>query len=69
MAPSRKGENVRGNVHIQTIDGFWSLLKRVIIGTFHNVSRKYLPLYAAEFEWRYNNRQNSDIFGAAVARC
>ena len=65
----RRGEYVRGNVHTQTIDGFWSLLKRGIIGTFHNVSRKYLPLYVAEFEWRYNNRNNPEIFSAAVARC
>jgi transposase-like protein/IS1 family transposase len=64
-----RGEYVRGNVHTQTIDGFWSLLKRGIIGTFHNVSRKYLPLYVAEFEWRYNNRTNEDIFGSAIARC
>jgi transposase-like protein len=58
-----RGEYVRGLVHTQTIDGFWSLLKRGIIGTFHNVSRKYLPLYVAEFEWRYNNRTNPDILG------
>ena len=64
-----RGEYVRGNVHTQTIDGFWSLLKRGIIGTFHNVSRKYLPLYVAEFEWRYNNRNNEDIFGQAIALC
>lgn len=64
-----RGEYVRGLVHTQTIDGFWSLLKRGIIGTFHNVSKKYLPLYVAEFEWRYNNRNNPDIFGAAVGRC
>lgn len=64
-----RGEYVRGNVHTCTIDGFWSLLKRGIIGTFHNVSRKYLPLYVAEFEWRYNNRDNPEIFGDAVARC
>jgi hypothetical protein len=62
-------EYVRGLVHTQTIDGFWSLLKRGIIGTYHNVSRKYLPLYVAEFSWRYNNRNNPDIFGGAVARC
>jgi transposase-like protein len=62
-------EYVRGEVHTCTIDGFWSLLKRSIIGTFHNVSRKSLPLYLAEFEWRYNNRSNPDIFGAAVAKC
>jgi transposase-like protein len=64
-----RGEYVRGNVHTQTIDGFWSLLKRGIMGTFHNVSAKYLPLYVAEFEWRYNNRTTQDIFGAAIARC
>jgi transposase-like protein len=64
-----RGEYVVGAVHTQTIDGFWSLLKRGIMGTFHNVSAKYLPLYVAEFEWRYNNRNNADIFGDAVARC
>jgi len=63
---SRK-EYVVGAVHTQTIDGFWSLMKRGIMGTFHKVSAKYLPLYVAEFEFRYNNRNNHDIFGAAVA--
>ena len=64
-----RGEYVVGAVHTQTIDGFWSLIKRGIMGTFHKVSAKYLPLYVAEFEFRYNNRNNPDIFGAAVARC
>lgn len=64
-----KGEYVVGAVHTNTIEGFWSLIKRGIVGTFHNVSKKYLPLYVAEFEFRYNNRQNADIFGEAVARC
>jgi transposase-like protein len=59
------GQYVDGVVHTQTIDGFWSLLKRAIMGSFHKVSRKYLPLYVAEFEWRYNNRNNPDIFGTA----
>jgi transposase-like protein len=54
---------------VQTIDSFWSLLKRGIMGSFHKVSRKYLPLYVAEFEFRYNNRGNPDIFGAAIGRC
>jgi transposase-like protein len=63
------GQYVNGAVHTQTIDGFWSLLKRGIMGSFHKVSRKYLPLYVAEFEWRYNNRNNADIFGAAIAHC
>jgi len=40
-----------------------------VVGTFHKVSRKYMPLYVAEFQFRYNNRTNPDIFGAAVAGC
>ena len=63
------GEYVHGNVHTNTIEGFWSLVKRGIIGTYHKVSRKYLPLYVAEFEFRYNNRKNEDIFGAALRTC
>jgi len=63
------GEYVRGNIHTQTIEGFWSMVKRGVIGTFHKVSKKYLPLYVAEFEFRYNNRRNPDIFGAAIAAC
>jgi transposase-like protein len=62
-------EYVIGSVHTQTIDSFWSLLKRGVMGTFHKVSRKYMPLYVAEFQFRYNNRENPDIFGAAIARC
>jgi transposase-like protein len=61
------GEYVRGEVHTQYIDSFWSLLKRGIIGTYHNVSKKYLPLYLAEFQFRYNNRREADIFGKAIA--
>ena len=63
------GEYVHGNVHTNTIEGFWSLVKRGIVGTFHKVSRKYLPLYVNEFEFRYNNRNNPDIFGAAIKEC
>jgi transposase-like protein len=69
MVRHGEGEYVHGNVHTQTIEGFWSLVKRGIIGTFHKVSRKYLPLYVNEFEFRYNNRKNVDIFGAAIRAC
>jgi ISXO2-like transposase domain len=64
-----RGQYVVGAVHTQTIEGFWSLIKRGMVGTFHKVSAKYLPLYVAEFEFRYNNRSNDDIFGAAVRAC
>ena len=63
------GEYVRGKVHTQSIDSFWALLKRGIIGTYHNVSRKYLPLYLNEFQFRFNNRKEADIFGKAIAGC
>jgi hypothetical protein len=62
-----RGEYVRGDIHTQTIESFWSLLKRGVIGTYHSVSRKYLPLYLNEFVFRFNNRHTEDIFGAAVA--
>ena len=62
-------DDVVGVIHTNTIEGFWSLIKRGIMGSFHKVSRKYLPLYVAEFEFRYNNRENADIFGAAIAGC
>jgi transposase-like protein len=63
------GEYVRGKVHTQSIDSFWSLLKRGVIGMYHNVSAKYLPLYLNEFSFRFNNRKNPDIFGSAVRGC
>jgi hypothetical protein len=62
-----EGEYVRGQVHTANIYSFWSLLKRGVIGTYHHVSKKYLPLYLAEFQFRHNNRKNPDIFGEAVA--
>jgi transposase-like protein len=65
----KAGEYVRGVVHTNNIESFWALLKRGVLGTFHNVSRKYLPLYLAEFQFRHNNRKNPDIFGEAVAGC
>jgi transposase-like protein/IS1 family transposase len=64
-----RGQYVVGAIHTQTIEGFWSILKRGMVGTFHKVSAKYLPLYVAEFQFRYNNRENGDIFGAAVSAC
>ena len=64
-----KGQYVVGAVHTQTIEGFWSIIKRGVVGTFHKVSAKYLPLYVAEFQFRYNNRANADIFGTAINGC
>jgi transposase-like protein len=63
------GEYVRGEVHTANIDSFWALLKRGVIGTYHHVSKKYLPLYLNEFSFRHNNRNEADIFGKAIAGC
>ena len=60
------GQYVCGAVHTQTIEGFWSIFKRGVVETFHKVSAKYLPLYVAEFQFRYNKRLNPDIFGEAM---
>ena len=53
-------EYVRGGIHTQTIEGYWSLLKRSIYGTFHHIGDGYLPMYLAEMDYRYSNRKVSD---------
>lgn len=49
-------EYVRGNIHVNTLEGFWSQLKRSINGTYHSVSFKHLQSYVDEFAFRYNHR-------------
>ena len=51
-------EYVKGDIHTNTIESFWAILKRGIIGQFHWVSKKYLQNYLYEFEFKYNNRAN-----------
>jgi hypothetical protein len=53
---------VTGSVHTQTIESFWSLLKRGIMGSYHHVTRDYLPLYVNEFAFRFNGRNDPDMF-------
>ena len=64
----RADEWVRGEVHTNTIESVWSLLKRSIIGSYHHVSMKHLPAYLDELEWRYNNRRNPYIFRDTLTR-
>jgi transposase-like protein len=54
-----EGEYVNGRIHTNTIEGFWSLLKRGIIGIYHFTSKKHLQKYVDEFVFRYNTRQIS----------
>ena len=47
---------VSGDIHTNTIEGFFSLVKNSIRGVYHSVSRKHLQGYLNEYAWRYNNR-------------
>lgn len=58
---SEKCQHVVGAVHTNTIEGFLSIFKRGIVGTFHSASKRSLHLYVAEFQLRYNNRFNDEI--------
>lgn len=49
-------EWVRGDVHTNTIENFFSILKRGIDGIYHHVSEAHLPRYLSEFDFRYNTR-------------
>lgn len=55
-----KDEFVRGDIHTNTVEGYFSLLKRGIIGIYHQVSVKHLDQYCAEFDYRYNTRKIKD---------
>src|SRR5207245_5171741 len=50
---------VDGDVHTQTIEGFWSMVKSGIRGTYHAVSAKWLQSYLNEYSWRYNHREHT----------
>lgn len=62
----KSGEYVRGEIYSNTAEGFFSLLKRGINGTFHHVSRGHLNRYCDEFAFRYENRKMSDAQRATV---
>ena len=55
-------EYVRGNAHTNTIEGFWASVKRAWFGTHHHYTNGYLPLYVNECAYKYNNRDNENIF-------
>ena len=59
----QKKQWVRGkNIHTNTIENVWSLLKRSVVGSYHKISKKHLNAYLDELEWRYNNRENPYLF-------
>ncbi len=56
---NHKQEYVNGPFHTNTIEGFWSLLKRAWYGTHHRYTTQFMPLFVAEAAWKYNNRGNA----------
>lgn len=61
------GEYVRGEAHTNTVEGYFSILKRGITGTYHHVSQQHLRRYLAEFDFRYNERQALGVSDAERA--
>jgi transposase-like protein len=59
------GEYVRGDVHTNTIEGYFSIMKRGINGVYHHVSQQHLKRYLAEFDFRYNEREALGVNDAA----
>jgi transposase-like protein len=55
-------EWVRADVHTNTVEGVWSLLKRSIVGSYHHLSVRHLPAYLDEISFRFNNRNNPYLF-------
>ncbi|MBI4321312.1 MAG: IS1595 family transposase, partial [Chloroflexi bacterium] len=55
-------EWARGDVTTNDIEGVWSLFKRSVIGTYHQLSEKHLDAYLDELEWRFKNRENPYLF-------
>ena len=53
-------------VNTNSIESFWAIVKRGIIGQYHQVSPRHLPKYIAEFVFKYNNRQKDDMFQTLV---
>lgn len=57
-----KKQWTNGEIHTNTLEGFWSLLKRGIVGQYHHLSDKWLNKYIIEFCFKYNHRKNQNIF-------
>ena len=62
-------EYVRGNVHTNTVEGYFSILKRGIIGVYHHVGKQHLHRYLSEFDFRYNGRKIDDAERSVLALC
>jgi len=59
---------VQGDIHTNTIEGFWSLVKRGIGGVYHQVSHKYLQSYLDEYSFRYNRRDQGNLIFTSILK-
>ena len=59
---------VAGEIHTQTIDGLWALIKRGIGGVYHQVSKKYLQSYLNEYTFRYNRRDQGNLIFTSILK-
>ncbi len=66
MVNHAEDEYVRGDVHTNTVENYFSILKRGIIGTYHHVGKQHLDRYLAEFDARYNSRGLTDVERAGM---
>jgi transposase-like protein len=57
-----------GDINTNSIESFWALLKRGIVGQYHQVSVRHLPQYLNEFCYRFNNRKSADVFDVTICR-
>lgn len=53
-------------LNTNTIESFWAIIKRGITGQYHHLSKRYLPFYISEFAYRYNNRNNKNMFNETL---
>ena len=58
-----------GDVHTNSIEGFWGLLKRAWYGSHHHYTEGRMPLYVAEASWKFNRRKDPDSFGTFMREC
>jgi transposase-like protein len=63
-----KHQYVKGEVHTNTVESAFSLLKRGVVGTYHQLSIKHLQRYLNEFSYRFNRREDADLFEQTVGR-
>jgi transposase-like protein len=61
-------EWVRADVHTNTVEGVWSLFKRSIVGSYHQLSEKHIESYLDEMAFRFNNRDNAFLFRDTLIR-